>query len=421
MEWTDRNKQTPHTSPTTSIPTSTTENLYKLKSLEYLNVALNNLTKIENVESLESLRKLDLTVNFVDITALEESVSALKYCFELKELYLTGNPCSSWEHFRSYVIANLPTLEKLDGVDITRTERIQAKQKEQDLNRLLAEAVTARLAEKKRKAESGEEEDEDYEYTPELRSKMYDDFNENKEEEERKKVAEEAAKKFAPAVDPLKEAQKKMSAKVEAPEDGSIPRQRNTGKLDFEFREDTSGNIVVEVEVPRYLDTSQMDVDIHPMWFQVIVKKNNLLLHTGHEVDPDRARVQRLGPTGNLLLTMPRTSFNLREHLTDKGTDGTEKYYEVKPVDNVIRAPTNKKSGGRGGAGEGETAGEKSSTTYRNIVAKQDDGEGDENDFLFEEVGKEKEKTKTEEDKADALAKVLAQIDFDESEVPPLE
>ena len=43
------------------------ENLTKLKELEYLNLALNNIRLIEGIENCESLMKLDLTVNFVDL------------------------------------------------------------------------------------------------------------------------------------------------------------------------------------------------------------------------------------------------------------------------------------------------------------------------------------------------------------------
>lgn len=41
------------------------ENLNKLKKLEYLNLALNNIEVIENLEGLESLKKLDLMVNYI--------------------------------------------------------------------------------------------------------------------------------------------------------------------------------------------------------------------------------------------------------------------------------------------------------------------------------------------------------------------
>ena len=43
------------------------ENLTKLKDLEYLNLALNNIQKIEGIEGCETLKKLDLTVNFIDV------------------------------------------------------------------------------------------------------------------------------------------------------------------------------------------------------------------------------------------------------------------------------------------------------------------------------------------------------------------
>ena len=41
------------------------ENVSRMKKLEYLNLALNNIERIENLEGCESLNKLDLTVNFV--------------------------------------------------------------------------------------------------------------------------------------------------------------------------------------------------------------------------------------------------------------------------------------------------------------------------------------------------------------------
>lgn len=49
------------------------ENLNKLKELDYLNLALNNISVIEGIERCESLRKLDLTLNFVDLEDLEKA------------------------------------------------------------------------------------------------------------------------------------------------------------------------------------------------------------------------------------------------------------------------------------------------------------------------------------------------------------
>lgn len=42
------------------------ENLNKLKELQYLNLAINNITKLENLQGCESLTKLDLTLNFIE-------------------------------------------------------------------------------------------------------------------------------------------------------------------------------------------------------------------------------------------------------------------------------------------------------------------------------------------------------------------
>lgn len=53
------------------------ENLSKLKEVEYINLALNNISMIEGIDGCESLRKLDLTVNFVDVEDLEESLMNL--------------------------------------------------------------------------------------------------------------------------------------------------------------------------------------------------------------------------------------------------------------------------------------------------------------------------------------------------------
>jgi len=39
-----------------------------------------------------------------------------------------GNPCASFEGYRSFVVATLPQLAFLDCQEVTRTELIEAKQ-----------------------------------------------------------------------------------------------------------------------------------------------------------------------------------------------------------------------------------------------------------------------------------------------------
>ena len=53
------------------------ENLSRLKELEYINLALNNISLIENIEGCETLNKLDMTLNFIDLEDLEVSMMNL--------------------------------------------------------------------------------------------------------------------------------------------------------------------------------------------------------------------------------------------------------------------------------------------------------------------------------------------------------
>jgi len=115
------------------------EGLHKLKKLDYLNLALNNITRVENLEGCEALYKLDLTCNFIDCDTIH-TIGSLKNNTMLNDLYLTGNPFTQhWEKgFRDYVIATLPQIEKLDGIDVLRAERIKAMQRLSELERELA-------------------------------------------------------------------------------------------------------------------------------------------------------------------------------------------------------------------------------------------------------------------------------------------
>lgn len=105
------------------------ENLHHMKELEYLNLALNNIDKIQGLDRCEFLNKLDMTVNFVDFDMLEDSITCLAKRPHLKELYMMGNPSQmDWEEgFEHYVIHRIPQLNSLDGKDITKSMRYHTK------------------------------------------------------------------------------------------------------------------------------------------------------------------------------------------------------------------------------------------------------------------------------------------------------
>eukprot|EP00929_Paragymnodinium_shiwhaense_P096121 TRINITY_DN5762_c0_g1_i1.p1 TRINITY_DN5762_c0_g1~~TRINITY_DN5762_c0_g1_i1.p1 ORF type:complete len:428 (-),score=151.81 TRINITY_DN5762_c0_g1_i1:141-1424(-) len=267
------------------------ENLNKLKTLEYLNLALNNISMIEGVEGCESLKKLDMTVNFVGVEELEESIYNLKANVMLEDLYLTGNPCEDWKGIRPYVVAHLPQLKQFDGKLILPTERIKARQMLPALAADLEKAVEA--AREKRLREAGIPVSEGA-YTKESRNEMYMEMAAQKEE---------------------KEKNEKRRMGTEAKEPRQIPgvynyrgdiRQCNEGKYDFNIDEtsDTT-RILFELAVPKYLDTTQLDVDVNPLYVRVVIKDKVTQLKLPNEVRPDASKVQRSRTTGMLVIDMP--------------------------------------------------------------------------------------------------------------------
>ena len=108
-----------------------------MKELEYINLAVNNVTLIEGIHGCESLQKIDLTLNFVDIEDFEESCDNLSELPDLRELFLIGNPCTDWPRWKDYVVARCPTLHRIEGTDITRSWRMKAQQDLEEMTKEL--------------------------------------------------------------------------------------------------------------------------------------------------------------------------------------------------------------------------------------------------------------------------------------------
>lgn len=77
-----------------------------------MNLAVNNITKVQNLQRCESLQKLDLTLNFVPKAGLL-SIPSLAGNYNLRQLFLIGNPCTDWHGYRQYIVGKLPQLAKL--------------------------------------------------------------------------------------------------------------------------------------------------------------------------------------------------------------------------------------------------------------------------------------------------------------------
>lgn len=333
------------------------ENVGRLKKLEYLNLALNNIERVENLEGCESLKKLDLTVNFVgELTSIE----CLKKHFNFEELYLTGNPCTEYEHYREFVIATLPQLKILDGKEVEKSERIKAIQNlgiirpriiEQQENYKKKRAKQKAEAEQKEKEEE-ERKRKDEEVQKNTQNKAgfdgrwYTDINDSEkrklaEEQHQKKVDQFWQEKTSYTPESrlathkhLKEMKERDENKDKEKEEKK-PRQLfakdgrpynvNENKLDFTLSEDMDGNsIILDLAVFRHLDTSMMDCDIQPTYVRVTMKGKIFQLSLPQEVNPDKSSAKRSQTTGHLVLTMPKAKQLLKPKQPEIKQDGAK-------------------------------------------------------------------------------------------------
>ncbi|XP_056913272.1 dynein axonemal assembly factor 11 isoform X2 [Takifugu flavidus] len=253
------------------------ENLGHLKKLQYLNLALNNIEVIENLEGCESLEKLDLTVNFVGRLS---SVERLKHNPHLTELFLVGNPCTKFQGYREYVVVALPQLKWLDGAKISRSERIRACQRMEELKGGLQEQEEEHVRRRQRERQEAhikesrgvtstplwvqENQEEDpgledrfwntpCEFSPESRVEAHRHL------EEKQRAAENKGKK-------------PKAPRTLVTAEGR-PLNINEPKLEFRLTEDDDTNsVVLDLAVYRHMDTSLMDVDVQPTFARVTVK-----------------------------------------------------------------------------------------------------------------------------------------------------
>ncbi|XP_029497831.2 dynein axonemal assembly factor 11 isoform X2 [Oncorhynchus nerka] len=310
------------------------ENVYRLKKLEYLNLALNNVELIENLEGCESLQKLDLTVNFVGRLS---SVESLKNNLHLRELFLY-----------------------LDGKEIGRSERIRARQGLDEVRRRIRQQEQDYLQKRASEKEEAQREGGEVQRGPKREShssvkaknpgfdgRWYTDINntipvheENKEiqgREEKEKTSclssEDQEREFwekpcayTPEsrleahrhLDEKKKAKERKAVKTpKAPRTLITPHGRvmnvNEPKLDFNLTEDGDNNtIVLDLEVYRHMDTSLMDVDVQPTYARVTVKGKIFQLVLPAEVMPDSSTAKRSQITGHLVLTMPKAQGEIK-------------------------------------------------------------------------------------------------------------
>ena len=98
-------------------------------------------------------------------------------------------------------------------------------------------------------------------------------------------------------------------------------------RLSLQFHVEEKDDVVlVELFVSKFLDTSLMDVDVHPDFIRITVKGKVTQLQLPQEVRTDNAHCQRSKTTGALLVTCV-PAFNTRTHtymFTPDGMSSTD-------------------------------------------------------------------------------------------------
>jgi len=323
------------------------------KSLEYLNLALNNIHCVEqgSLSGMEWLRKLDLTLNFIDLDFLETSVDELGRCRSLQELFLIGNPCmgmglsgnnsaddvlskdlnainlagcgleksKGWQGCRAYVVARLPNLLYLDGTEIKRSERITALKQLPALMAQLGELAQQRGKERKRQKQDGGGNDDESscisdeaktQHNPQTRTKISNESYDQKMAKEKQasentvkhKGEKEWEEEHRDAVEKARGCEEESSR--------THVKQCNQGKYNFWFEEERSKSgvetLILHVDIPKHLSTSLIDVDIHPTYASIVIKNKVLRVILPVEVILDGAIARRSAASGNLELVMPK-------------------------------------------------------------------------------------------------------------------
>ncbi|NXE89605.1 TILB protein, partial [Menura novaehollandiae] len=319
------------------------ENVGKLKKLEYLNIALNNIERIENLEGCEELKKLDLTANFIGELS---SIESLKYNIHLKELFLVGNPCTEFEGYRQFVVATLHQLKYLDSKEIERSERIKALQNYPEVKWKIREQEQAYFLKRAREKEEAQRRMQERKDKKQKQMDSKPGFDspdspqekenyqaegdgeqetcrtvENEEDEEDRRFWEEPTP-YTPEsrlethryIEEKRKAKdnKRESKKREKPPwtlvtaEGKVLNV-NVPKLHFSLKDDEENNqIILDLAVYRHLDTSLLDVDVQPTYIRVLVKGKPFQLVLPEEVQPDSSSAKRSQTTGHLVVTMPK-------------------------------------------------------------------------------------------------------------------
>ena len=196
-------------------------------------------------------------------------------------------------------------MTKLDGKDVTPSEKIAAQQRLQDMHLELRTLAAARIQQRSNEAggtkvvamptddeiidgevftaralaaaedDSSDEEtaeelqeraQQKVKWTPEQRLLSYQEDERRRLKKERKEQRQREARD--PSIQQKRDAEAARAQALSEEERTGRVKNRNEGHWEFTFEDDRRGSIIASIFFPKFLDTSSIDVDVHPTWFR---------------------------------------------------------------------------------------------------------------------------------------------------------
>ncbi|XP_075406689.1 dynein axonemal assembly factor 11 isoform X2 [Tenrec ecaudatus] len=243
-----------------------------------------------------------------------------------------GNPCADFEGYRPFVVATLGQLKWLDGKEIERSERIQALQDYPEIERQIREQETAHRLQRtkdkeeaQRKLEGEQGAQEEPRRAPPGDGRPSTDTHAlcpfslegagpapapgTQEEEGGKKKSDEMEDDLAfwnkPSVF-TPEARLETLRHMEKQRRSQERRSEKEKEVKPPRTLITQDGRALNVNEPKYMDTSLIDVDVQPTYVRVTVKGKPFQLVLPAEVRPDSSSARRSQTTGHLVICMPK-------------------------------------------------------------------------------------------------------------------
>lgn len=263
----------------------------RLTNLRFVCLALNNLGRLEHLDRCLLIEHLDVSFNLITVDTLEASIRHLCVLKHLTELHLLGNPCErQWSNCRSYVIATLPQLQRLDGKEISPGERDSAERNTQILRE--------ELENKKLKEASTGSRIDDVRATREQMSQEWVLLQQRIDQDRKRSLlgGDNQPQIFR--------AHKAVVLEVRELERNGEKRNVNEGDWIYTLEYETK-RIVLTISIPKEIPTEDVDLEVKADFVSIVIQGQLLRLRLQHEIEDEQASAQRSQASGKLQLDLP--------------------------------------------------------------------------------------------------------------------